>query len=113
MALSFKDSLEKNAESTMVKSMNIEPTAASIVVNDMSVADAGIMLLDEVGGIAAYSGDGGNWQQHNSYVRYSVFSDDNLSTVSDEKDIVLNRKQFNITQEENSQYIPFEMPRFF
>lgn len=113
MALSFKDSLKKEAESATIKSMNIAPATTSISVNNAAVADTDIMTLDEGYGIAAYSGDGGNWQQHNSYVRYSVFSDDNLSTVSDEKDIVLNRKQFNITQEENSQYIPFEMNRYY
>ena len=113
MALSFKDSLKKHVESAVVEPMSIAPATISMSVKDASVADTGIMTLDENYGIAAYSGDGGNWQQHNSYVRYSVFSDDNLSTVSDEKDIVLNRKQFNITQEENSQYIPFEMNRYY
>ena len=113
MALSFKDSLKKHVESAVVEPMGIAPATISMSVNDASVADTGIMTLDENYGIAAYSGDGGNWQQHNGYVRYSVFADDNLSTVSDEKDIVLNRKQFNITQEENSQYIPFEMNRYY
>ena len=43
----------------------------------------------------------------------SNFSDEDISTIGDNKDILLNRKQFNITQEENSQYIPFEMPRYY
>lgn len=117
MALSFKDSLKKNAEAiaaaTLASANNVAVASVASTDDGIAVADTGIMTLDEVGGIAAYSGDDGNWQQHNSYVRYSVFSDDNLSTVSDEKDIVLNRKQFNITQEENSQYIPFEMSRYY
>lgn len=117
MGLSFKDSLQKNAESNVVKPMNVAPVAMPMIANDVSVedmgVDMGVMTLDEVGVIAAYSGEDGNWQEHHDYVRYSVFSDDNLSTVSEEKDIVLNRKQFNITQEENSQYIPFEMPRYY
>ena len=113
MALSFKDSLKKNVESTIVKSMNIAPAVAPMAPSDIAVNDTGIMTLDEVGGITAYSGEDGNWQQDNKYVTYSVFSDDNLSTVSDDKDIVLNRRQFNITQEENSQYIPFEMNRYY
>ena len=121
MGLSFKDSLEKSKESNIVKSMNVAPTANLIaepmVANDFGVADMnldmGIMTLDEGNGIAAYSGEGGNWQQHHDYVRYAIFSDDNLSTISEDKDIVLNRKQFNITQEENSQYIPFEMSRYY
>ena len=117
MALSFKDSLRKNTEAitatTLASANNAHVVIAESANNDIVVANAGIMTLDEVSGIAAYSGEDGNWQEHNSYVRYSVFSDNNLSTVSDEKDIVLNRKQFNITQEENSQYIPFEMPRYY
>ncbi len=112
MALSFKDSLKKNAEAIAATTLASANNVA-VASNDIAVADAGIMTLEENGGIAAYAGDDGNWQQHNNYVYYSVFSDDNLSTVSDEKDIVLNRKQFNITQEENSQYIPFEMPRYY
>ena len=111
MGLSFKDSLKKNAElSNMVSIANVSKTIAA---NNITASDTGIMTLEDNSGIAAYSGDDGNWQQHNSYVRYSVFSDDNLSTISDEKDIILNRKQFNITQEENSQYIPFEMNRYY
>ena len=35
------------------------------------------------------------------------------SLRKDKKDIKLDGKQFNITQEENSQYIPFEMPRYY
>jgi hypothetical protein len=103
--MSFSKTL-KNAQSTSMMSLK---TASPISYEEPAVMS--LSLEDEL--IAAYSGDDGNWQQHNSYVRYSVFSDDNLSTVSDEKDIVLNRKQFNITQEENSQYIPFEMNRYY
>ena len=111
MGLSFKDSLAKSAEVTSITSTEVGAVAARM--NDIAVADASIMTLDEDYGIAAYAGNDGNWQEHTSYVRYSVFSDDNLSTVGDEKDIILNRKQFNITQEENSQYIPFEMNRYY
>ena len=108
MSLSFLDSL-KNTMDTSVS----EPMIATAEINDVSVADVGIMTLDEAPMIAAYSGDDGNWQQHQEYVRYSSFFDDNISIVNDTKDINLNSKQFNITQEENSQYIPFEMPRYY
>ena len=100
MALSFKDSLENYVESTTKKS---EP-----VVENMT-----LMTLEENYGVEAYSGDDGSWVQHPDYVYYSVFSDDNISVINDNKDINLNSKQFNITQEENSQYIPFEMPRYY
>ena len=110
MSLSFKDSLKsvnKNNVTTM------QEVVASTNIDNMDVSTASIMTLEENYGIAAYSGDDGNWQQHPSYVRYANFSDDNISTVDDVKDISLNKKQLNITQEENSQYIPFEMPRYY
>ena len=110
MSLSFKDSLKANIENNVAIANN---EIATMSIDDMSVNDVGIMTLDENYGIAAYSGDDGNWQEHTGYVRYSVFSDDNISTINDTKDIMLNKKQFNITQEENSQYIPFEMPRYY
>ena len=110
MSLSFEESLKKNVANTVVESAI---ATANMIADDIGVADNSIMTLDESYGIAAYSGDDGNWQQHNSYVRYSSFSDDNISVINDTKDIALDPKQFNITQEENSQYIPFEMPRYY
>lgn len=109
MSLSFEDSLKSNIEATSIAAV----ASTEYAVAEVASADASIMTLDETSAVTAYSGDDGNWQQHSDYVYYSVFSDDNLSTVSGEKDIVLNRKQFNITQEENSQYIPFEMNRYY
>lgn len=110
MSLSFEESLKNNALTTTLKTMNIAEVAME---NDIAIANDGIMTLEENYGISAYSGDDGNWQQHNGYVYYSTFSDDNISIINDEKDINLDGKQFNITQEENSQYIPFEMPRYY
>ena len=60
-----------------------------------------------------FTGDGGNWQKHPSYECSDIYSDRGISTISSKKNISLNSRQFNITQEENSQYIPFEMPRFY
>lgn len=53
------------------------------------------------------------WRQHSSYKYFSTFSDNNHSEITENKDIILNNLQFNISQEENSQYIPFEMPRYY
>ena len=112
MSLSFKDSLEKNNEIKPVVTTE-SATAAAFSVDDMNVEPFGVMTLDENYGIAAYAGDDGSWTQHTNYVYYSTFSDDNLSTINDKKEIALNDKQINITQEENSQFIPFEMPRYY
>ena len=114
MSLSFEDSLKQNvAPSIAVAKNKIIEANAVMSVDNIDVDSPSIMTLSENYGIAAYSGDDGNWQQHADYVRYSVFSDDNISTINDKKDIALNASQFNITQEENSQYIPFEMPRYY
>lgn len=111
MSLSFEESLKVNKKDNVIPENMI--ATANMIIDDIGVAAPSIMTLDESYGIAAYSGEDGNWQQHNDYVRYSAFSDDNLSVINDTKDINLNTKQFNITQEENSQYIPFEMPRYY
>ena len=41
------------------------------------------------------------------------YNDENYSSVDELKNIVLDSSQFNITQEQNSQYIPFQMPRYY
>ena len=107
MALSFSDSLKKHTESidNQTKLMAVE--------SEPAVMDVPLMTLEENQGFEVYSGDDGSWQQHADYVRYFNLSDDNISTINDRKEISLNDKQINITQEENSQYIPFEMNRYY
>ena len=60
--------------------------------------------------IAAYSND--EFQISDKYVYYKNYSDENISYISYSKDININPSQINITQETNSQYIPFEMDRY-
>ena len=101
MALSFEDSL-KNSATTEDSGISLMSASASIESEDSNVvAYASTYAIDE------------NWQRHPNYVSYDDFSDDNISTISNNKDINLDSSQFNITQEENSQYIPFEMPRYY
>ena len=107
MALSFSDSLKKHTESidNQTKLMAVE--------SEPAVMDVPLMTLEENQGFEVYAADDGSWQQHADYVRYYNLSDDNISTINDRKEISLNDKQINITQEENSQYIPFEMSRYY
>lgn len=114
MSLSYEESLKRFLENennvAPAKHKSVMPAVTTMSI-DEPVADMGsIMTLDETPMVAAYSGDDGNWYDLGSYKRYS-FSDDNISEITDEKEIKLNKKQFNITQEENSQYIPFQMAR--
>ena len=104
MSLSFEDSMKNNSTNNVatLKSQGTE-VVATMSVNNISEDSPSIMTLNASPMMmAAYSGDDGNWQQHPDYVHYTNFSDDNISTINDTKDIVLNKKQFNITQEENS-----------
>lgn len=114
MALSFEDSLKAaQAESEAAAAVAAVPAVAE----DASVMtlDYGIATADESGMIAAYSGEDGSWIQVDwqGYKFYDEYNDENISKIDGEKYIKLDPKQFNITQETNSQYIPFEMPRYY
>lgn len=108
MGISFADSLKENEkknivnkkEQVIVEKDNVDK--ANVEVNDVTTSFHKAMSLDE-----------GSWQRHNEYVHYSFFSDNEISNVESTKDIKLSPKQINITQEQNSQYIPFEMPRYY
>ena len=111
MSLSFEESLKNNSENNT--DATNEETISVTYTDETSVGSPSVMSLSNDYGVALYSEDDGNWQRHPDYIYYSSFSDDNISIISNEKDINLDSKQFNITQEENSQYIPFEMPRYY
>lgn len=47
------------------------------------------------------------------YDWYNNYQDDSYSSVGTDKSIIVDDSQINLTQEENSQYIPFKMPRYW
>ena len=97
MALSFEESKKKL--------MQQAATPAT-----MSLRDPGIMTLDESDGmIAAYS----ELTKSDKYAWYDVYTDDKTSRINDNKEITVDPSQINISQEENSQFIPFEMARYY
>lgn len=53
------------------------------------------------------------YTQLNGYESYPMYRDNKYSSVDNNKNITMDISQINITQESNSQYIPFEMPRFY
>ena len=104
MALSFEESKKLLANQVAAASMSISV--------DPVVADPGIMTLDsfdDSGLIAAYS----EWTKSDKYDWYDEYTDDRISRVDEKKNISVDSSQINISQEENSQYIPFEMPRYY
>lgn len=54
-----------------------------------------------------------NWIRSGSYLWYDEYSDDRFSSVDAEKNISVDPSQINLSQEANSQFIPFEIPRYY
>lgn len=91
MGLSFAQSVQQNST---------EQTANTVAV--ASVDPEVMVAAEEV-----------VWTQDEKYAYYPEYSDSNVSTVDADKNIVVNNKQINITQETNSQFIPFLMDRYY
>ena len=106
MSSSFADLLKQAKTSS-------EVATASEFDAGIATTDIAITTSNETDMIAAYSGDDGNWVESTTYLTYNDYSDDNLSTIDDKKNITVNQNQINLTQETNSQFIPFEMPRYY
>ena len=86
--MSFKDSKKKFMTAT--------PEVMTLASNDE--------------GFAVYAGD--DYEYVSGYSRVDHV-DEKYSTVDDQKNITMDSSQINITQETNSQYIPFRMPRYY
>ena len=74
--------------------------------------NSGIMTMEvaaESEPIAAYS----EWTKSDKYDWYDEYEDANTSRIDSNKNITVHESQINISQEENSQFIPFEMSRYY
>ena len=107
MSLSFKDSLEQSS------SENTEISTTS-VGNDVNMESMPVMAYSLRSVSTLSSLDGWTPIEDKGYRFYNdEYSDENYSNVDELKNIILDSNQFNITQEQNSQYIPFKMPRYY
>ncbi len=97
--MSFADSL-KNAAHNANNGDNVSNSKTNVMSLSMS-SDIGVSLYADE-----------SWTRDTNY-KWFNYTDENYSSISDEKNITLNSKQINITQEENSQFIPFEMNRYY
>lgn len=52
------------------------------------------------------------FRESDKYEKYTQYSDAKISTIDESGNIKVDSSQINFTQEINSQFIPFEMPRF-
>ncbi len=111
MGLSFKDSLNKAKENNNARMMdnNISPMSLD---DDVPVYDdTSLASLDGESAVAVNSNSLEGWTRSSNYLYYEEYSDENISNVDDVKNVLIDEKQINLTQESNSQYIPFKMPR--
>lgn len=111
MALSFEDSLKAaQAESKAAAMVSISP---AVVDDTSSVMTLESMTADENDMIAAYAGIefDSNYDSYSNYPQ--KLTDDKISNIDENKNIKLADGQSNLTQESNSQYIPFKMPRYY
>ena len=85
-------------------------------LNAMASAQASTMSLRNSVALAA---EEESWTLHTGYDTTDNFavgkrySDEHISYVDEKKNVTVNDFQVNLTQEENSQYIPFEMNRYY
>lgn len=97
MALSFNESMKK---AQMKSSVATAPTNLST------------FSTDDMGKPVAMAADT-PFIRNNNYVWYNNYADEKLSYIDQEKNISVDSSQINISQEENSQFIPFEMNRYY
>ena len=99
MAKSFKDSL--------TEASTIASPAASTMSLRSAVTESFVMTASD-------EPDAGFEQVYkNEYEWIGDYSDDKFFVVDDLKNVKANDKHPNITQEDNSQVIPFELPRYY
>lgn len=98
MALSFGESLKK-AQTQMKSSATTAPTSLST------------LSTDDIEPVALT--DNSSFVRNNNYVWYNNYTDEKLSYIDMSKNITVDASQINISQEENSQFIPFEMNRYY
>ena len=76
------------------------------------VASVSTLSLRPEESIMAYSGEE-YIRDDGKYDWFDEFVDENYSTVDLNKNVTVNPSQVNINQEQNSQYIPFKIPRYW
>ena len=89
MAISFKDSLKRS--------------------DNQSFANTVVQRAEP----KVYATDSDGWILDDKYLLYEEYYDTDLSTVDKLKNIMLSQTQVCLTQECNSQLIPFEMDRYY
>lgn len=100
MGLSFEESMkslnESGSQSTNATTFSLSSTNTEETVAPVATA----FLADD-------------FTKSDKYLWYDEYEDANISSVDNMKNVSVNQYQINLTQESNSQYIPFEMNRYY
>ena len=92
MAISFEESRKK------LQGKQAEPVMAM---------EMPLMAENEAFAVMADSASEDDFVKSEKYLVYNNYSDDKYSSIDAQKNITVDSSQINITQEQNSQYIPF------
>lgn len=110
MSLSFKDSLKMAIEEKSQVEVQTDNATSISVDEDIPAASISTFSLRSTYATAT---DSDGWILDEKYLFYEDYNDDSLSIVDDLKNITVDQNQINITQEDHSQFIPFEMNRYY
>ena len=106
LALSFEESKKKyQSELTGMTA------ARNASLNAMAMPLAAVESSEAVAAVADTASE--TFKTSYKYLWYETYKDDKYSIIDEQKNIKLDDSQINITQEQNSQYIPFQLPRYF
>lgn len=93
--------------------MSFKEVKAKMMANSATVDDNNISTFDAGLATTAVVDDGYTLCTDGRYGVYDQYFDDSYSTVDKQKNVSVDSSQINITQETNSQYIPFRIPRYW
>ncbi|MDO5764124.1 MAG: DUF6273 domain-containing protein [Elusimicrobiales bacterium] len=116
MAISFEESMKNLQQQPTVRTTMALARSAAAVPASLSLEDAEAenALNVEDAAVAASDPSDTVYQRSEKYLWYEEYSDTKLSYVDgNTKSITVDPTQINLTQETNSQYIPFEMDRYY
>lgn len=119
MSISFKDSLKHLRQTEAIQPAAVSSVSAAEELQKLtSAADdffperSEVWNSSEPASPADPTAAPSAYLPSDRYRQYTSYQDDRYSTVDSQKAIHVNESQVTLTQEQNSQYIPFEMPRY-
>jgi hypothetical protein len=92
---------------------NFSDLLASKQASLAATAATPMMLSLNLDDNIAVASDEESFQKSDKYLWYDEYFDDEYSIIDKQKNITIGPNQINLTQEENSQVIPFQLDRFY